>query len=77
MVAPDSNYVLVSFVDNYRSALVGFNDIVASVGDLSKDQACFVDKVALVADSVKASQKKLEVIRSAVVNDLVDAETDN
>ena len=77
VVAPDSNYVLVSFVDNYRSALVGFKDIVASVGDLSEDQACFVDKVALVADSVKEFEKNLEVIRSAVVNDLVVAETDN
>ena len=77
VVAQDSNYVHVTFVDSNRSASVGFKDIVASVGDLSEDQACFVDMVALaLADSVKEFEKNLEVTRSTVVNQMVGAETD-
>ena len=69
--------VKVVFVDYSSSAVVGPNDIVSSVDELSEKEKSKVDKVVLVANAVK-DLKQVEVNKSKVtVPDAVDVELVN
>ena len=62
---PVKGDVNVTFIDKSIRAVVGANDIVSSVDELSEEERSLVDKVVWVADAVK-DLKQVEVNKSKV-----------